>query len=363
MEIRYKIILVDDSEIVLDQGKAMLKTFYRVYTARSASILFEILEDSIPDLILLDIIMPDIDGFETIKLLKADERYKDIPVIFLTAKDDLDSEIMGLSLGAVDYVLKPFSGPLLHKRILNQIVLARAQIALRDYADDLEIKVHEKIEEIVGLQNSVISTVADLVEFRDKQTGGHVARTQSYMKVMIAELLKNKQYKKEFNGLNSDLVALSTQLHDVGKIAIRDMILNKPDKLTDDEFELMKSHVTVGIDIIERIMDNTHSHEFFQNALIIAGTHHEKWDGTGYPMGLSKKDIPLIGRLMAICDVYDALISDRPYKKAFTHEVAKVIIMEESGKHFDPELVDIFLKVEGEFKKIAGTAHGVDGDF
>jgi len=265
-------------------------------------------------------------GYEAIKLLKADERFADIPVIFLTSKSDEGSELEGFDLGAVDYISKPFSSPLLLKRIANQLLIVRSQAALKDYADNLEKRVQEKTAEVVDLQNVVLTTVADLVEFRDKLTGGHVTRTQLYMKALVKELIDKEIYKEETSTWDIDFFLSSAPLHDVGKIAITDLILNKPAKLTPEEFEIMKTHVNAGIDAIERMINNAHENAFLRHTLYIAGTHHEKWDGTGYPVGLKGLNIPLEGRLMAIADVYDALISERPYKKPFPHEEAKKII-------------------------------------
>jgi len=355
---RSKIIIVDDNMANLTVGRNMLKTFYEVYPAPSAEKLFEILENVIPDLVLLDIEMPEMDGYEAIKKMKADSRFAEIPVIFVTAKSDDISELLGLDLGAVDYVSKPFSAPLLLKRIANHLLIERqkndllaSRAALKDYADNLEIKVNDKTREVINLQNAVLTTVADLVEFRDKLTGGHIARTQRYLKALVEELIKEGKYSEEIAKWNMDFFLPSAQLHDVGKIAITDLILNKPGKLTPEEVEIMRTHVTVGVDAIEKIMRHADEHAFLRHALLIAGTHHEKWDGTGYPVGLKGRNIPLEGQLMAIADVYDALISVRPYKKAFTHEEACKIIEESEGTHFDPVLVAVFKNVKGEFEK------------
>ena len=352
--------MVDDIIPNLDQGRNLLKTIYEVFPAPSAEKLFEILENVVPDLILLDIEMPVMNGYEAIKKLKADPRYSEIPVIFLTSKDDDASEMEGFDLGAADYMTKPFSGPLLIRRISNQLLIVKQkkellanQASLKDYADNLEIKVREKTAEVVELQNAILATVADLVEFRDKLTGGHVARTQRYLKALITELVSEGIYNDEISKWDMDFYLPAAQLHDVGKIAISDLVLNKPSKLTKEEYEIMKTHVTVGVDAIEQIMSKTKEHAFLNHALYITGMHHEKWDGSGYPVGLNGYNIPLEGRLMAIADVYDALISKRPYKKAFTHEEACNIIEEGAGSHFDPGLVEIFKKVKDEFKQIA----------
>ena len=349
--IRKKIIIVDDNKASLTVGRNMLKTFYESYPVSSAAKLFEILEKVVPDLILLDVEMPETDGFETIKKLKADPRFGEIPVIFLTSKDDEDSEMKGFDLGAVDYIYKPFSGPLLLKRITNHLLIVQQKKDLKDYADNLEMKVRKKTMEVFNLQTAVLATVSDLVEFRDKLTGGHIERTQLYLQALIDKMTKDGIYASEMSTWDMDFILPSAQLHDVGKIAISDNILNKPARLDIDEFEIMKTHVEVGVDAIEHIMSETTEHAFLHHALLIAGTHHEKWDGSGYPVGLKGQDIPIEGRLMAIADVFDALISERPYKKAFTHEEACKIIEEGAGTHFDPVLVDAFRKVKDAFAK------------
>ena len=350
--VRHKIILVDDNLPTLQMGRNMLKAFHEVYPAPSAAKMFEILGKVLPDLILLDIEMPEMNGYEAIRKLKADPRVADIPVIFLTSHADEGSELEGFDLGAVDYVTKPFSAPRLLKRIANQLLIVGQKRQLKDYADNLEAKVREKTAEVLDLQSTVLSTVVDLVEFRDKLTGGHIVRTQGYMKALVEGLIRDGIYTDEISRWDMDFFFASAQLHDVGKIAITDLILNKPGKLTPEEFEIMKTHVASGVDAVGRMINNTVEHSFLNHTLVIAGTHHEKWDGTGYPTRLKGANIPLEGRLMAIADVYDALISVRPYKKAFTHEEACKIIEDGAGTHFDPALVDVFRKVEDEFARI-----------
>jgi len=348
---RCEIIMVDDNMATLSMGRSILKPFYKVYPAPSAAKLFEILENVIPSLILLDIEMPEMSGYEVIKKLKANLRFKDIPIIILTSRNDESSELESFDLGAVDYISKPFSAPRLLKRIANQLLIIQQKNSLKDYADNLEIKVKDKTKEVFDLQTAVLTTVADLVEFRDELTGGHIHRTQVYLKALIEELMREGIYADEIAKWDMDFFLVSALLHDVGKIAISDLILCKPGKLTPEEFEIMKTHVAVGVDAIKKIMSNTVEHAFLNHALLIVGTHHEKWDGTGYPAGLKGKDIPLEGRLMAIADVYDALISVRQYKKAFTHQEACKIIEEGNGTFFDPALVDVFRKVQAEFEK------------
>jgi putative two-component system response regulator len=346
MENERKIIfLVDDNGTNLTAGKDILKDQYKVYPIPSAKIMFDLLDNVIPDMILLDIEMPEMNGYVAIKELKLNPRSWDIPVIFLTSKNDKGSELEGLSLGAIDYVAKPFSAPLLLKRIENHLFTEWQKRQLREMNENLEEKVQLRTEQIVNLQGAVLSTVADLVEFRDDVTGGHVARTQNYLKLLVDELLQEDLYAEETSAWNMDYLIPSAQLHDVGKIAISDTILNKPGKLTAEEFAIMKTHATIGVTIIQRIEENAEEHDFMKHARLIAGGHHEKWDGTGYPLGIKGKDIPLEARLMALADVYDALVSARPYKQPLSPGVARQIIQDGRGTQFDPILVDVFLKV------------------
>ncbi|MDR2051031.1 MAG: response regulator [Deltaproteobacteria bacterium] len=350
---RCKIMLVDDNMANLTVGKNMLKDYYEVYAIPSAVKLFEIMNHVAPDLILMDVMMPEIDGYQAIRRLKADERFSEIPVIFLTSKIDQDSELEGLSLGAIDYVAKPFAASLLLKRIENHLLSEARKRELKNYNDNLQEMVRKKTGQIVELQNAVLSTVAEMVEFRDTLTGGHVTRTQNYLQLLVDRLLEEKIYAQEVSAWNLDFLVPSAQLHDVGKIAISDAILNKPGRLTPEEFEEMKKHVTVGVEAIRRIEKKTSEHAFLRHARIIAGTHHEKWDGSGYPDGLRGEEIPLEGRLMAVADVYDALISTRPYKKPISAAEAEEIIRADREKHFDPLLVDIFQTLAGSFAEIA----------
>jgi putative two-component system response regulator len=346
------ILLVDDNATNLTAGKNILKDQYKVYPTPSAEIMFDLIENIIPDMILLDIEMPEMNGYEAIKILKGNPKWTDIPVMFLTSKTDEGSELEGLSLGAIDYVAKPFSAPLLLRRIENHILTESQKKQLRNFNNNLEDMVRQKTMQVINLQNAVLNTVADLVEFRDDVTGGHIARTQKYLELLLNEMISEGVYADEISDWDMDYLLPSAQLHDVGKIAISDLILNKPDKLTSEEFEIMKTHVMIGVQAIQKIEKNAEEHSFLKHARLIAGGHHEKWDGTGYPVGLIGRDIPLEGRLMAVADVYDALISKRPYKQAFSTDEASRIIEEGRGGHFDPALIDVFSKVADRFAGI-----------
>jgi len=352
-EKRQKIMLVDDNKTNLAMGKGILSKYYDVYALPSADKMFEFLNHVTPELILLDIEMPGMDGYEAMKLIKADNRYADVPVIFLTAKKSEEDEYEGLTLGAIDYVTKPFKPALLLKRIENNLLLQKQKASLQDFNDNLLLKVEEKTQQIYSLHSAIISNIADLVEFRDNFTGGHIRRTQEYLKVLIDQLIKDGVYKDELQKWDMNVILLSSQLHDVGKIAISDTILNKPGKLTPKEFSIMKTHALRGVEAIEKMERSANSTNFLNHAKLFAGTHHEKWDGSGYPYGLRGLEIPLEGRIMAIADVYDALISVRPYKKALTAEESAKIIIDGLGSHFDPEIALTFKKQKDEFADIA----------
>ena len=357
---RQKIMIVDDNKTNLALGKSILSKYYEVYPLPSAEKLFEFLKQVTPDLILLDIDMPGMNGYETITVLKADKQYADIPVIFLTAMTSESDEYDGLALGAIDYVTKPFAPPLLLKRIENQLLIQKQKAELQDFNNNLLDMVKEKTQQIYGLHSAIISGMADLVEFRDNFTGRHISRTQEYLRALIERLIKENIYTDELLVWDLDVVLLSSQLHDVGKIAISDAVLNKPGKLTPEEFEIMKTHAQKGVEAIEKMESSAYFADFLDYAKRFAGTHHEKWDGSGYPKGLKEFNIPLEGRIMAIADVYDALITIRPYKKPFTAEESAKIIIEGSGSHFDPVLVETFKKLQDDFAKIAENYRQMD---
>jgi putative two-component system response regulator len=297
--------------------------------------------------------MPGMNGYEALSILKADKQYADIPVIFLTSKATEADELYGLALGAIDYVTKPFSSALLLKRIENHLLIQKQKASLQDFNDNLLKMVKEKTQQVFGLQNAIISTVADLLESRDNSTGSHVFRTQKYLQELVEKLLEDGAYAEELLSWNMDIMLPSAQLHDVGKISISDTILNKPGRLTPEEFEIMKTHAEKGVEAIERMEKFGYFANYLKCAKAFAGTHHEKWDGSGYPRGLMRQNIPLEGRIMAIVDVYDALISTRPYKKAFSAEESARIIIEGAGNHFDPVIIGVFKKLTNEFAYIA----------
>jgi len=333
------IFVVDDNNINLLSADEALSNYYRVYTMPSALNLFELLEDIMPDLILLDILMPVMNGFETLKKLKSNKKYVNIPVIFVTSRNDITTESLGFELGAVDFISKPFSAPVLLNRIKTHL--------------EIEDIIHERTTRLKKLKNGIVFVLANMVENRDILTGKHIERTSIYLEVLFKAMLKYKVYYNEISKWDFDLLVSSARLHDIGKITITDLILNKPDRLTDDEFNMIKTHAAEGERIISNIIAESGDETFLQYARLFAGYHHEKWNGAGYPNGLKNLDIPLQGRIMALVDVYDALVSERSYKQPILHEEAVEIIKGSSGSHFDPEIVKVFLLCEKEIETVS----------
>jgi len=335
------VFVVDDSNTNRLAAKRALDGSYVTYALPSAARMFDLAEKIKPDLILLDVEMPDMDGYEALSVLKSDDRLKDIPVVYLTGKCDTESEIRGFEMGALDYISKPFSAPVLLKRIESHI--------------ETDLLVKKSKQAVRDLHNATIRVISDVVESRDKVTGGHIGRTQRYLELLLDELVRNNIYTGIILGWNMSLLLPSSQLHDVGKIIVSDTILNKPGKLTDEEFALIMQHSLEGERIIDEIIRGTTDDGFLFHAKRFAGHHHERWDGKGYPRGLSGDDIPLEGRLMALVDVYDGLVSERPYKQPYTHDEAVEIITNERGEQFDPFVVGAFLSVSDEFLTLANN--------
>ena len=350
---RHIIMFVDDDETCLAMGREILDDKYTVYPIPSGEKFFKILEKITPDLILLDIEMPGMDGYDIIKKLKRNPETTDIPVIFLTACNDPGNELDGLSLGAIDYVAKPFSPPLLIQRIDNHLLISSQKKELRHYNQSLREMVDEQTLEIKNLQSAILNTVSEVVEFRDDMCGGHIERVLRYMRAMIGAMFQEGIYCEEIAQWDIDVFINAAQMHDVGKICISETILNKPGRVTRQEFDEIKKHPAYGLMIIDRIRQIIGEHTFLSYASIFADSHHERWDGSGYPEGLCEQNIPLAGRLMAIADVYDALISVRPYKQPMSPSEAAEEIIRGEGTAFDPALVDVFKSLTGEFAHIA----------
>jgi len=356
------LLVVDDTPDNLSLMSGLLRGEYKVKLAHNGERALQIAGgENQPDLILLDIMMPEMDGYEVLRRLKATEATRDIPVIFLTAMSEAKDETEGLDMGAVDYITKPINPAIVLSRVHNHLQLKAARDLLRNQNEYLEREVAIRTEEVVAIQDVTIRAMASLAETRDNETGNHIRRTQRYVKVLALALQSHPRFSPELTGAAIESLYKSAPLHDIGKVGIPDRILLKPGKLDFAEFEIMKTHTTLGRDaIVHAEADLGRPIEFLRYAKEIAYSHQEKWDGSGYPQGLAGDAIPLSARLMAVADVYDALISKRVYKPAFSHEKAVAIITDGRDKHFDPDVVDAFLQIADHFKEIA--AQFADGD-
>ncbi|UCD82752.1 MAG: response regulator [Desulfobacterales bacterium] len=344
-----KILLVDDNTTNLQLLHETLDGLgYKLLAAKNGQTALEIADKARPSLILLDIMMPEMDGYEVCRRLKSNERTSQIPVIFITALADEEDEAKGLGLGAVDYITKPINPELVRVRVRNHLALKRHQ-------DHLENLVEERTRRLALTQAVTIESLATLAEYRDPETGGHIKRTQNYVKALAVKLKDHPRFRDVLQDDTIELIYLSAPLHDLGKVGVRDNVLLKAGRLTDEEFEEMKKHTIYGEEALRITEQKLAGDSFLHFAREIAFTHQEKWDGSGYPQGLKGDDIPISGRLMALADVYDALISKRVYKPPFPHEKAVEIIVEGKGKHFDPDIVDAFLELEDTFRNIALT--------
>lgn len=358
------IFVVDDTPDNLSLMSSLLKPLYRVKVANSGERALAYLENNdVPDLILLDIMMPGLSGYDVLSQLKSMTKTRDIPVVFLTAMSSMEDEKKGLEMGAVDYITKPISPPIVLARIKTQLQNKAAADFLRDQNQYLENEVAKRTREVSAIQYVTILALTSLAETRDSDTGNHIRRTQHYVKALATKLKSHPSFGYFLSETTIETLFKSAPLHDIGKVGIPDAILLKPSKLTLEEFELMKTHATLGKDAIEEAEKQLGMEVPFLNiAKEIAYTHHEKWDGSGYPLGLKGSEIPISGRLMAVADVYDALISRRVYKEPMSHESALSIMLEGKGKHFDPDVIDAFLELQETFKEIARTYVDSDED-
>lgn len=359
------VLVVDDTPANLSLMTGLLRDIYKVKAAIDGEKALRIAQsDAPPDLILLDIMMPGMDGYEVCRRLQANPVTRDIPIIFLTAKAGIEDEKMGLELGAVDYITKPISPPIVLARVRNHLALKASADFLRNKADFLEAEVVRRTAEVMAIQDVTIMAMASLAETRDSDTGNHIRRTQHYVKVLAQHLRKHPRFASVLD--DDRYIALlfkSAPLHDIGKVGIPDRILLKPGKLTFEEFEVMKTHTTLGRDAIQSAEEHLGMKvEFLNLAKEIAYGHQEKWDGSGYPQGAAGEAIPVGARLMAVADVYDALISRRVYKEGMPHDKAAAIIVQGRGQHFDPDIVDAFVAVQDQFIAIAQRFADTDAD-
>jgi putative two-component system response regulator len=356
------ILIVDDTPDNIMLLSRLLKDKYNTKVANNGSLALQIAQATPGlDLILLDVMMPGLDGYETCRQLKANPVTADIPVIFLTAKNQVEDEAMGLSLGAVDYIAKPISPPILFARVATQLTLLEARRQLQAHNENLEKLVQDRTAQLALMQEAIIMAMGTLAETRDvaavsagKVDDGHIRRTQHYVRALAQHLQRHPRFEQDLTDANIELLYRSVPLHDIGKVGIPDRILLKPGLLDREEFEVMKLHAVYGRDtimLVEKHIGGTNG--FLMFAREIAHSHQEKWDGSGYPDRLAGEQIPLSARLMAVADVYDALISRRVYKPAFTHQQALDVMRKGRGTHFDPDVLDAFFEIEGQFVAIA----------
>ncbi|MBN8449303.1 MAG: two-component system response regulator [Candidatus Accumulibacter sp.] len=361
---RATVLVVDDTPDNLSLMSALLKNSYKVKVANHGDKALRIAASATPpDLILLDVMMPDIDGYEVCRRLKASPRTRDIPVVFLTARSEVEDEQKGLALGAVDYITKPISPPILMARVATQLSLKASADFLRSQNDFLEAEVARRTSELEAIQDVTILAMASLAETRDSETGKHLLRTQRYVKALAEKLRPHPRFSNFLTDQNIKVLFKSAPLHDIGKVGIPDRILLKPGRFEPQEMEIMKNHTLLGRDAIQLAEDWLGKPvEFLTIAKEIALCHQERWDGSGYPGAIAGDTIPASARLMAVADVYDALISRRVYKDRMTHEQATQIIVEGRGSHFDPDVVDAFVEIADEFRSIAQRYPDSDDD-
>jgi putative two-component system response regulator len=349
------ILIVDDNPENLTVLGEMLCDRYKVRAANSGERALQLASQApVPDLILLDVMMPNLSGYQVLEQLSQASDTRDIPVIFTTAMNAVEDEQRGLVLGAVDYITKPLRPAILLARVHTHLELKAARDRLRLDNAWLEAEVARRMRENALIQEVTIRALARLAETRDNETGNHILRTQEYVHALALRVCRQPRFAGELNDYNISLIAKSAPLHDIGKVGIPDRILLKPGKLTPDEWAIMKTHARLGADAIARAeTDTQQSMKFLNFAKQVALHHHERWDGSGYPDGLAGEGIPLAARLMAVADVFDALISRRVYKEPMGFEQVRVVMAAERGKHFDPDLLDAFIEGYDEFCAIA----------
>jgi len=334
------VLVVDDTPENIDILKGILSPYFTVKVASSGRMALKaVSKGSLPDLILLDVMMPDMDGYEVCRLLKADPQTRQIPVIFVTAKSSVEDETQGFSLGAADYIIKPVSPPVVLARVRTHLALADRSRHLEDLVQERTEKLQRRTQELEETRLEIIRRLGRAGEFRDYETGLHVFRLSHYAKTLARHI--------GYTDFEAEELMYAAMLHDIGKIGLPDSILLKPDRLTPEEREVVEKHCDIGAEII-----GDHPCGILQLARTVALTHHERWDGTGYPNGLKGEDIPLPGRITALVDVFDALTSERPYKLAWDFNEAMDYIRDEAGRSLDPSLVERFLAVREEVREV-----------
>ena len=352
-EKKSKVLIVDDTDLNIDILVDALGDRYDLYTAMDGESALAQVKTNPPDIILLDVVMPGMNGYDVCSILKANPDTADIPIIFLTAMTEINEKARGFEVGAVDYMVKPFAILEVQARLDVHLSLLNAKKALKQQNELLEVKVKERTQELSITQSVIIEAMASLAETRDQETGDHVMRTRFYVQLLAVQLASNPRFHDYLVLLDPDDIGIAATLHDIGKVGVPDNILLKPGRLTKEEFEEIKKHTIYGHNILNRLTRRLPNNEFLKLADEIAYGHHEKWDGSGYPRGLKGDDIPIPGRLMAIADVYDAIISPRVYKGPMSNEEAMAFILSQAGIHFDPDVATAFVELSETFQFVA----------
>lgn len=348
-----KILIIDDNELNLKILSLILtKSKYKVDAIVNPKSVIDEMAFNPPDLILLDISMPDIDGFKLCSLIKHDVRFKNIPVIFVTMHSNAEFVVKAFEYGAVDYITKPFNAEEVKVRVANHLRMQDLQNKLTEINQYLEQKIQEQIVKISDAQMETIYSLAKLAQSRDDDTGTHLERVRRYCYLIASRLADNSPYQEQVDEQFVKNIFNASPLHDIGKVGIPDSILLSPHKFTPEEFDIMKTHTTIGAETLSEVNLKFGDNSFIRMGTVIARSHHERWDGRGYPDGLAGEEIPLSARIMAIADVYDALTSKRAYKEAFSQEKSVEIIREGRGTQFDPVVTDVFLELAGEFANV-----------
>ncbi len=342
---RPRVLIVDDTPDNIHILMESLKDRYAISAATNGERALELAQSQQPDIILLDVVMPGIDGYEVCRLLAEDVRTRSIPVVFITALHEEQDEARGLDLGAVDFITKPFRPGLVKARVRNHLELKR-------HRDNLQVLVDEQVEEIADSHIATIFAMSKLAESRDDDTGKHLERTQIYCRMLASVLGDDPAFKNTIDAEYVETIFHASPLHDIGKVGVPDAVLCKPGKLTIEEFAIMKQHTIKGSETLFIVAKRYPSNAFLNMGLDITRWHHEKWNGSGYPDGRAGEDIPLCARIMAVADVYDALTSKRCYKEPMSHATAVQIIAGDAGTHFDPAVAEVFLRIDADFDRI-----------
>jgi putative two-component system response regulator len=357
---QYSMLVVDDNEMNRDLlSRRLQRQGYNVCIAENGQRAIDVISQKPFDLVLLDIMMPEVNGYQVLEYMKSDARLRHIPVIMISALDELESVVRCIELGADDYITKPFNPVLLRARIgacLEKKKLHDQEEQYRqkivEHNQHLEEQVRKQVKEITTAQLAAIFAMSKLAESRDPETGEHLERMREYSKLLAQTLTIRPRYRTVIDQKFIDNIYAASPLHDIGKVGVPDNILCKPGKLTPEEWEAMKTHTLIGASTLLEVDRQHPGNDLIRMGVEIAGGHHEKWNGSGYPNGLVGEEIPLVARILALGDVYDALTSKRCYKAAFTHEKSRDIIITDSGTHFDPDVVGAFLEAEDEFRRI-----------